>query len=129
MSVPVQIAIAVVSWNDQFLIGQRGEGRELAGYWEFPGGKMHADETPAAAAERECLEETGLCVTAIDTYLDQVHEYDYGQLHLHFIRCQVEPSSANHPPLAPFRWVPRAELGNYEFPAGNQRVLELVARG
>ena len=84
LSVPVQIAIAVVSWDDQFLIGQRGEGRELAGYWEFPGGKMHADETPAAAAERECLEETGLCVTAIDTYLDQVHEYDYGQLHLHF---------------------------------------------
>ena len=129
MSPPVQIAIAVVSRDDLFLIGQRGEGRELAGYWEFPGGKMHAGETPAFAAERECLEETGLRVTAIDTYLDQVHEYDYGQLHLHFLRCHVEASSASQPPLAPFRWVPRADLTKYEFPAGNQKLLELVARG
>ena len=54
------IAIAVVLHNDCVLIGVRPAGATLAGLWEFPGGKIEAGETPNEAAERECLEETGL---------------------------------------------------------------------
>ena len=59
---PVRVAIAIVEQNGQFLVGVRPESVPLAGFAEFPGGKVHDDETAAAAAVRECHEETGLQV-------------------------------------------------------------------
>ena len=81
------IAVAVVEHDRQYLIGKRPPGVPLAGYCEFPGGKVHPGETPAAAAERECLEETGLQVEVVRQLDAAVHDYDHGQLQLYFFLC------------------------------------------
>ena len=116
------IAIAVVQQHDQLLIGPRPAGVALAGYWEFPGGKIRPGETPAEAAVRECQEETGLQVRAHGTYLTHLQDYEHGRVRLHFIRC--EPINLQPTPAPPFVWVPRSSLSDYDFPAGNQRMLE-----
>jgi 8-oxo-dGTP diphosphatase len=118
---PVPIAIAIVQRGDQFLIGQRPPGVALAGLWEFPGGKVQPAESPEDAAVRECLEETGLSVSPTFRYPEHVQSYVHGQVHLHFVHCEVQEDASA--PLAPFRWVERRELANYEFPAGNQLLL------
>ena len=46
------------------LIAQRPAGKALAGRWEFPGGKLHADEDPYAGLVRELREELGVEVQA-----------------------------------------------------------------
>ncbi|WP_425616521.1 (deoxy)nucleoside triphosphate pyrophosphohydrolase [Anatilimnocola sp. NA78] len=117
-----QIAIAVVQYNDRFLIGQRPEGVALAGLWEFPGGKIHPGETAEDAAVRECLEETGLVVEPLFPYPQHQHAYAHATVQLHFIACR--PADAAAIPLAPFRWVPRSELNQHEFPAGNAELLK-----
>ena len=117
------IAIAVVEHDGQYLIGLRPEGVALAGLWEFPGGKVHPGESAAQAAVRECREETGLAVEVV-AELDTVdHQYEHGQVELHFFRCR--PVDAFQKPDARFRWVPASELPAYEFPAAN---CQLVAR-
>lgn len=123
---PKQIAIAVVEHADCFLIGQRPPGIPLAGLWEFPGGKMEPGESPEQAAERECIEETGLLVRAEDTYLVHEEEYSHGAVELHFINCHPVAQEMGEPKL-PFRWTPRRELANYEFPSGNRGLLKLLA--
>jgi 8-oxo-dGTP diphosphatase len=58
---PIHVVAAVLrDKRGRVLLAQRGEGRHLAGLWEFPGGKVDPGETPAAALIRELREELGI---------------------------------------------------------------------
>jgi len=118
------VAVAIVEHDSAVLVGRRPAGVPLAGLWEFPGGKVRAGETPAEAARRECLEETGLAVEVLESYRVVDHRYAHGDVQLHFFRCRKLDDSR---PQEPFCWVPRAELGGLEFPAANAEVIASLA--
>lgn len=83
----VEVAAAVVLRADAtFLLGRRPPGSIYAGYWEFPGGKMEAGETPRQALVRELREELGIAVNLAYPWI--VREFDYAHAHvrLHFFR-------------------------------------------
>ena len=122
-----QIAIAVVQENDHFLAGPRDAKQVLGEYWEFPGGKIEAEESASEAAIRECLEETGMHVQVVGQYPEVLHHYDHGTVQLHFFDCRPAPDSPQ--PQTPFRWIPRKELPDYVFPAANQSLLALLSSG
>jgi 8-oxo-dGTP diphosphatase len=56
-------AVALVDRDGRVLIAKRPEGKAMAGLWEFPGGKVEADERPEQALIRELKEELGIDVT------------------------------------------------------------------
>jgi 8-oxo-dGTP diphosphatase len=58
-----------------WLINQRPAGKDMAGFWEFPGGKRMAGEEPLAALRRELAEELGVEVVAAEPLLELVHDY------------------------------------------------------
>ena len=121
----VDIAVAVVEHDGKFLIGLRPAGVALGGLWEFPGGKVESGETPATAAVRECLEETGLAVRITGEYPRVVHDYAHGRVRLHFFECALaEPP---RPLPQGFRWVLRADLTQYSFPPANARLLSILS--
>jgi mutator protein MutT len=123
MSTP--IAIAIVEQDGRFLIGQRPPSVALAGFWEFPGGKIEPGETPEAAAVRECLEETSLAIEPLFRYPEREHAYAHDRVQLIFIACRPASGSLE-PPREPFRWVERVKLGEYEFPAANVEILRAL---
>ena len=57
--VPV-VAIALSDGNGRWLMHRRPEGKQHAGLWEFPGGKVESDENPVLAVIREAQEELGI---------------------------------------------------------------------
>ena len=118
------IAIAVVGQDDKFLIGQRPPGVPLPGLWEFPGGKVEEGEAPESAAIRECREEAGIEVQVLSEYPPHEQQYDHGRVQLRFFRCT--PLRADALPAAPFRWVKRRELKEYDFPEANRCLLSLL---
>ena len=54
------VACALVDADDRVLIAQRPEGKQLAGLWEFPGGKLETGEIPEETLIRELQEELGI---------------------------------------------------------------------
>lgn len=51
------VGAALVDTDGRVLVTQRPEGKPMSGLWEFPGGKVHKDETPLVALVRELKEE------------------------------------------------------------------------
>lgn len=75
----IKVVAAVIRDTDRIFATQRGYG-DYKGWWEFPGGKIEAGETPQEALEREIREEFDTIIEVGDFI--QTVEYDYPQFHL-----------------------------------------------
>ena len=75
---PVICVVAGALFDSQrrVLIAERPVGKHMAGRWEFPGGKVAAGETEAAALVRELREELGVAVTGCRPFMRLSHEYE-----------------------------------------------------
>lgn len=104
------VAAAIITRPDgAVLLGQRAEGTFYPGYWEFPGGKVEACETPKEALVRELQEELGITVTAATPWLRVEHEYEHAHVCLHFFKVtawQGEMQDHVHAALA-WQWPDR----------------------
>lgn len=75
----IEVVAAIIKKEDKIFATQRGYG-EFKDWWEFPGGKMEAGETPEAALVREIKEELSTDIN-VDKFLYTV-DYDYPNFHL-----------------------------------------------
>lgn len=83
----VDVAAAVIMQPDgSFLLARRPDGKPYAGYWEFPGGKVEADESPLHALDRELQEELGIQVLQADPWITRIFTYTHATVRLHFFR-------------------------------------------
>jgi len=84
----VDVAVGVLMQTDgQFLLTSRPEGKVYAGYWEFPGGKLEADESVGQALRRELQEELGIMIGEAQAWKTQMVDYPHALVRLHF--CKV----------------------------------------
>ena len=111
-------AAALVDSDGRALICQRPQGKDLAGLWEFPGGKVEAGETPEACLIRELEEELGIRVAhaCLAPFVFASHGYEAFHLlmPLYLIRrWEGQVSARHHEALA---WVKPNRLGDYPMP-------------
>ena len=76
--------------NGRYLLSSRPEGKPYAGYWEFAGGKVEADETDFQALQREFEEELGIRILAATPWLTKVHSYEHAHVRLHFLWVEAD---------------------------------------
>ncbi len=85
----IAVVAAVLQQPDGcFLLAQRPPGKVYAGYWEFPGGKVEAGESPLQALRRELHEELGIDVTEAYPWLIREFDYEHADVRLHFFRVR-----------------------------------------
>lgn len=85
----VEVAVGVVFAPDgRVLLGSRPAGKPFSGYWEFPGGKIEAGESVAAALARELDEETGILIGTPLPWVTIEHVYPHAHVRLHFMRVR-----------------------------------------
>jgi len=83
----LDVAVGVLTRPDgRFLLTQRPSGKPMAGYWEFPGGKLEGEESVYAALIREFREELGVEVTEAVPWVQRIFSYPHAKVRLHYWR-------------------------------------------
>ena len=121
----VEVVAAVIRREGRFLATQRGYG-EWKGWWEFPGGKTEAGESPEQALQREIREELSAEIT-VDRFLCTV-DYDYPAFHLtmHCYLCSLLSDTLVLNEHQAARWLATSDLDSVRWlPADNSIILKL----
>lgn len=126
----IHVAVAVIENTDGHIcITKRPEGKHLAGYWEFPGGKVESDETVPQALSRELQEELGISVLVCEPFIMIKHSYAEMDVLLDVYIVTSFAGQARGVEGQELRWVLRSQLFGLNFPEANERIVEaLLAR-
>ena len=123
----IHVAVGVlIDSKDCVLLTRRLKGTHLAGYWEFPGGKVEAGESVHTALARELAEELGTRVGETVPLMTVSHDYGEKQvlLDVHQVKdWSGEPHGAEGQPLA---WVDSGSLDEFQVPEANAEIMSRV---
>ena len=118
----IEVVAAVICDGDHVFATQRGYG-EWKDWWEFPGGKIEADEQPQQALRREIKEELDTEIT-VDEFLTTV-EYDYPKFHLvmHCFLCSVTAGELTLLEHESAKWLAMDELNTVKWLPADEEVV------
>ncbi len=124
----IKVAVAViVNENQQILIAQRPLDASHGGRWEFPGGKLEADELPEQALIREVREEVGLDVEKYQFLGEVMHQYPEKSVQLFvFLVTQFAGQPACIEGQLAMEWMTQGNLNPDDFPEANRKVIALI---
>lgn len=130
MAKRIDVVGAVIVNDGSILCAQRGADTALAGKWEFPGGKIEADESAREALVREITEEL-LCEVSVGSELETTaHEYDFGTVVLTTFFCELISGTPQLTEHAEVRWLGPEDLNTLDWaPADLPAVARIVAEG
>lgn len=74
----INVVAAAILKDGRYFCAQRPEGKSLAGYWEFPGGKLEDGESPEDALVREIKEEFNADIEILNYINEASYDYDFG---------------------------------------------------
>lgn len=112
----------------RILLARRTEGRDLAGLWEFPGGKCEPGETPQAALSRELHEELGIETEVGAQIICVPQAYPDKRLILDVREIRAWRGSARGLEGQALAWVPPHKLASYAMPPADRPVVAALGQ-
>lgn len=121
----LNIAVGIIYSADDVnvLIGQRPEGLDQAGFWEFPGGKIETGEDSVAALKRELLEEVNIEVISCSPLLEYDYDYHHKQVRLYVHEVKQWQGELTAKENQMLKWVEPQELPLINMLAGNKKII------
>lgn len=119
------VAAALLDADNRVLIAQRPQGKQLAGLWEFPGGKIDAGERPEESLIRELKEELGITVKEACLAPLTFASFAYPDFHLlmPLYVCRRWDGFVQSREGQALKWVHVRELRNYPMPPADEPLI------
>lgn len=124
----IVVAAALVDGEGRILLQQRPVGRQMAGLWEFPGGKVESGELPEAALVRELREELGIEVEPAALSPACFASAPLGGRHLLLLLYLCRRWSGEPQPLdsTGLEWLRPSEMRASEMPPADRPLIALL---
>ena len=125
MKLLLVVAAALIDADSRELITQRPAGKQLAGLWEFPGGKPDAGERPEAALIRELAEELGIAVNeaCLAPLTFASHAYQDFHLLMPLYVCRRWEGAVQSREGQALKWVRARALRDYPMPPADAPLI------
>lgn len=119
----IEVVAAIIKQGNKIFATQRGYG-DFKGYWEFPGGKLEAGETPQEALVREIMEELDIEIE-VGEFIETV-EYDYPQFHLtmHCFICKMVSGALVLKEHEAAKWLTKDTLNSVNWLPADEGLIE-----
>ena len=111
----IKVVAAILQKEDKILIARKKQGKPLAGYFEFPGGKIEEGETPEESLIRELMEEMNIKI-AVKEYIGEII-YDYGNdkvISLLGYTAEIIDGEIKLSDHDRYEWVTLEQINNYK---------------
>ena len=121
-------SVAMIDTDGRVLLAERPKGKEMAGLWEFPGGKVEVNETPEAALVRELFEELGIetwnaCLAPL-TFAS--HSYDDFHLVMLLFACRKWNGVIKAKEGQKLKWLYPKDLSKYQMPPADVPLIPIL---
>ena len=124
----IDVVAAVVMRNGKYMIARRAPGKHLAGYWEFPGGKIEEGESPEDSLQREIDEEFGV-YAQVGAYLgENVHGYGDKTVRLMAYEATVVQDIHQSMDHDQIEWVELNQMDDYPLATADVPLLRYLRR-
>ncbi|WP_164270880.1 Nudix family hydrolase [Stenotrophomonas sp. B1-1] len=117
------VAAVITDARGRVLLNRRTENRDMAGLWEFPGGKREPGETSEQALVRELREELGIEADIGDWLMDVPQHYPDKHLTLEVRHVRSWKGSPRGREGQAITWVAQDKLGRYSMPPADLPVV------
>lgn len=129
MKKTIHVVGAVIENKDgEIMAALRGPDMSLPNYWEFPGGKIEANETKQEALKREILEELGCVIEVFDQVEDTTYEYENVIVRLETFMAKVVKGTPMVSEHADLNWIPREQLFSLNWAPADIPAIEKLSK-
>jgi len=121
----INVTCAIIrNEDDEVLVVQRGESTDHPFKWEFPGGKVHPDETEEECLIREVEEELSMEIVILARLPEAEHDYGFKQIRLIPFICDTLDELPFLTEHIAYKWLPAGELPSVDFSEADITVAE-----
>ena len=122
----VRVVAAIIKKGNQYLIVQRNRNKHLGLKWEFPGGKVHDNETFEEALSREIKEELNITINIHEKIAEEKYKDDKIDIVLYYYLCSLKNGMMKLNEHENFAWVEKKDFNKYDFAEGDGNILSLL---
>lgn len=120
----IRAVVGILQRGDKVLIGQRPLGKPYSGYWEFPGGKIEANESGSEALKRELHEELGIEVISAKPWFEHTHSYPDRAVFLEMWLVEEFSGEPHGKENQMLRWTTLSEISALRVLEGNWLIIK-----
>ena len=120
------VVAAIIKKDNQYLIVQRNRNKHLGLKWEFPGGKVHDNETFEEALSREIKEELNITINMYEKIAEEKYKDEKIDIVLHYFLCSQKSGTIKLNEHEDLVWVEKKDFDKYDFAEGDGNILSLL---
>ncbi len=122
----IDVVAAIIKKDNLYLVTQRNRDKHMGLKWEFPGGKVEANETLQEALTREIHEELNIDINIYEKLAEERYKDSEINIVLHYFLCSIKDGIINLNEHEAMEWVDKTDFDKYDFVEGDGNITSLI---